>query len=820
MALFSRPSPERVWATVRPQGAAPDLRFQSLVTGVDNLRHDVHLSPGFITFARGYIAKLFGKHSTAAELMEHKPAPPTPQERNEFKRLAQELLLSGLSLAKAQSNPDVDLLANVALFKYLGWEVQQQYTQIVFEGKNKLKKYEGPRYERDLRALQLKQTLSEFQANKKIWLRRVGGELLMLTNEVQADVVRKTRESFFGAEAGPWFFYFSNPLAFTENGRDDYIHLAKYVMIGNFARDPDLYELVVRWLKSMLQWVDQAGPEAKELEARRQEHARATQELEALRAQANPAEKGTFGRLFGGKQEAPPPPADLSRWIEQAEQAATQIEQQVQILAEAYDERLGRFLNVPENVEELFGAARTEQALNEARGRRAPREETAGLEEKLEIQRYLAEEFYNSAQQRGLLPRVAAAYEAARIHQDYCPPINPQQLKHALLDQGERKKVADLVGHYKLANVSAATLEQSAAAVRGAAPRELRAMLFRFIADFMRHHRDARLLAVLQGLEEQVNLMFDEKTSELSRINNTLYEFLLPSEQRPQERRVLGHVILKADVRDSTKVTAELYARGLNPASHFSLNFFDPLNKLFTRYDVTKVFIEGDAVILAAFETENAAMGGYPMARTCGLAREMMEVVNAYNARAEKTSLPRLDIGIGICWQDSSPMYLLDGETRIMISPAINLADRLSGCSKLARRAFDSDKSPFNVYVFQTITDEQAGGAIEEFLVRFNTGVCLSPEAFNKLQQEISLRAIETEIALLWKPERVRLYTGSFPMTRDVFQRLVVREARIPFIEAHDFSLKHYTERFYYELCTNRSIYEFAERTTARGAGK
>jgi hypothetical protein len=189
----------------------------------------------------------------------------------------------------------------------------------------------------------------------------------------------------------------------------------------------------------------------------------------------------------------------------------------------------------------------------------------------------------------------------------------------------------------------------------------------------------------------------------------------------------------------------------------------------------------------------------------------MMEVVNAYNARADRSGLPRLEIGIGICWQNTAPMYLLDGETRIMISSAINLADRLSGCSKLARRALAQRESLFNVFVFQTITEEAAAGAMEEFLVRYNTGVSLSEEAFAKLQEEISLTPLDMELPVLQGPEPVRLHCGSFPLSGEIFQRLVVRESPIPFVSAHDFSTLQHTDRRYYEVCTNRLVYEYTD---------
>ena len=37
----------------------------------------------------------------------------------------------------------------------------------------------------------------------------------------------------------------------------------------------------------------------------------------------------------------------------------------------------------------------------------------------------------------------------------------------------------------------------------------------------------------------------------------------------------------------------------MNPASYFSLNFYDPVNKLLAKYGARKVFVEGDAIIVA-----------------------------------------------------------------------------------------------------------------------------------------------------------------------------------------------------------------------------
>ena len=63
-----------------------------------------------------------------------------------------------------------------------------------------------------------------------------------------------------------------------------------------------------------------------------------------------------------------------------------------------------------------------------------------------------------------------------------------------------------------------------------------------------------------------------DRTREISQIDQHLYEYLLPEEERPGEDHVVTHVVIKADIRGSTKMTQKLFARGLNPASHISLN--------------------------------------------------------------------------------------------------------------------------------------------------------------------------------------------------------------------------------------------------------
>ncbi|MGH9570979.1 MAG: hypothetical protein ACRD4F_15140, partial [Candidatus Angelobacter sp.] len=266
----------------------------------------------------------------------------------------------------------------------------------------------------------------------------------------------------------------------------------------------------------------------------------------------------------------------------------------------------------------------------------------------------------------------------------------------------------------------------------------------------------------------------------------------------------------KADIRESTTLTRTLFERGLNPASYFSLNFYDPINKLLPKYDARKVFIEGDAVILALFEREGEP--GLGVAQACVLAKEIIQVVTAYNERSLAAGLPSLELGIGISYQDSAPMYLMDGTRQIMISKAINESDRLSSCHKGMRRWLEKRELLFNVFSFKTIDDADTGGIPEEFLLRYNIGgIHISAAAFDKLCTEISLQEFDLKVPMIWKTSAVRVYSGMVPLGHGMFHRIIIREGRIAHVDARDFSLKEMTDLPYYEICIHPRIYEAIE---------
>lgn len=459
---------------------------------------------------------------------------------------------------------------------------------------------------------------------------------------------------------------------------------------------------------------------------------------------------------------------------------------------------LDAWLNSPDNALQLVGGGVPDVSTAEGRAQQARLALWIGLLEDAKV-----------------MEHVIASYEVVPLLSEYSPRINAQQLKNGLVSREECNRVEKLIQeHGRLSTDSLLAAVDRVSSCRGADRAKIAG---RFLRDFLRYHRDLRRLEALNSALDSVNLIGNEKLRELSSVNGTLYEYLLPDEQRPNEDKTLHHVIIKADIRDSTRLTRSLMERGLNPASYFSLNFFDPVYKLLPKYEASKVFLEGDAMILALLEKEGEP--GFAVSRACVLAREILDIVRGYNHLLQRAGLPALELGIGISFQDAAPLYLMDGEQHIMISDALNESDRLSGCSKRARKAMEALQTSFNVYAFQTLSDDDAGENADDFMMTYNlNGIRMNEAAFRKLQQEISLQPCQLDVPALWGSERFQLYSGLVPIGNEIFRKIVVRQSCVPQIDPRNSAFRRWTDRVYYEVCSNPAIYQLLEEEEAAKA--
>lgn len=472
------------------------------------------------------------------------------------------------------------------------------------------------------------------------------------------------------------------------------------------------------------------------------------------------------------------------------------------------DAHLEQALNVSENAATLVGAGSGEDSTPEDRNRK----------DRLDIWTRLL-------QREGILSHVVASYEAVPLLAEYAPRVNPQQLKNALISREEAARVEKIIAESRLHADRLFAAVGRVASCRGS---ERNRFAARLLNDLFCYHRDLRGLEALSAGFDSINLVSDDKVRQLSTLNGMLYEFLPPEDQKAAENRVAHHVILKADVRDSSRLTRSLMEKGMNAASYFSLNFYDPVNKLLAKYGATKVFLEGDAIIVALLEREGEAM--LSVGRTCVLAWEIVSLLREYNGLLESSGLPPMEVGLGIAYQDSAPLYLMDGEHRIMISDAINESDRLSSCSKRVRKKLAADAGVFQVYSVQigggaNSAHDSAETGIEEMRLNYNVGgICLSENAFHKLQLELSLspwpESSGPPFEGPWFDEQCEFFIGTVPVANGIFRKIAVRRSRIAQVDVRDLSILQWTDRYYYEVCANPSVYAALPAEKAASASR
>jgi hypothetical protein len=701
----------------------PTINLEGLVRGVDNLRHDVYLSPRFCEIARSHVARRVAHHGEVVDLLTSEPQSRRglglqrsggPEEKpgaGDFQRSLADLLLEALNRAKGRDSLSVDLVARLAVLKFLRLELAGQFAEVLERCRTVQKNAEALRMSR---ALQIRERVGALLVGKRRVLRRTGQELFETLREVEKQHLSRMRRSLFGDSGTVSYDLFMNRLIFTEDGHDDYLNAEHYVMLGNRESDADRFATMREIACSFLLTAEVASDD------------------------------------------------DLA---------------------------MDGIMSAPENAQELVAGGTPDES--------SPRGKS---------QRALLDGWLDMLESSKVMDYVIASYEVVPLLGEYSPPLNAQQLKNALISRGERARVEKLIADH--GRLSVAALHAATRRVSNLRQADRTKMAGRFLGDFMRYHRDLRRLEALNSALDAVNLVNNERVRQMSALNGLLYEFVLPDEQKPAEDKIVRHVIIKADIRDSTRLTRALSERGLNPASHFTLNFYDPVNKLLASYGASKVFIEGDAIILALLEREGES--NFVVSRGCMLAREIHNLVRAHNEQSRQAGLPGLELGIGIAYQEASPTYLMDGGTRIMISDALNESDRLSSCSRIARRLMPLG-GPFSVYLFHVAAADELDG-LDDAPVLYNVGgIQLSACALARLQQEISLREQELRLPKLWANEQVRLYSGLASLPGGSFHTLIVREGRVPAMNIRDLTLIGWTNSSYYEVCTNAAVYQYVD---------
>lgn len=728
------------------------LSLNRLAVGTDSIHIDVQFSPKVSSAVRQAVAVSLLRQTRSESFFGSERKERPGDEKRAFVNLCTEVLREGITCAKAESEVQIDYLGQVALAKLFREEISTEYRKLVKKFERLIRDFQLSREYDQHEWLKIKDKLAEIKQNQAWIVRSVGEEMFQVLADVHTRNLKNIREAVFPPAAILPDRFFVNPLLHADHAADDFLLMESYVLMGQRSGEPDNYESLKARILGLLEQTD-LGDDAGE---------------------------------GGGPGEA----AD----------------------ADAGDgHALDSWLRETANIDLMFNYFATEERYKKAKQDQEPKEALRELKALAKRQRQLLHFFYSQFKKAGLLDPIVAAYEMRPVYRDYYPPLRPLQVREYLLNPESRNAIARELQRRKSAGFSLAPLRETIRRIRGGSARSREMHLLEFLGDFSRYHRDLENGRLLKQAMDAIALVTDERILLLAKKNRLLYEFPLPEELVKEEHPITGHVVLKADIRGSMDITHTMSARGLNPAAYFSLNFFEPISAIICDYDAAKVFIEGDAIILSIFEHGVVAKDEYSVARACGLAVSMLQIVQRYNEQNQKHDLPILELGIGISYKPDAPAFLFDGDSRIMISQAINRADRLSSCHRKVRRHLGNREGVFNLFVFQDVLDEDIAVTADDLFLRYNVnGIELDREGFARLSEEICLK----RLAYPTENEEVTLYTGKVPIPSGKYQRLVIREAAVPKVEQGTLEVTGATARKYYEVCTHPALYEFAESGT------
>lgn len=457
------------------------------------------------------------------------------------------------------------------------------------------------------------------------------------------------------------------------------------------------------------------------------------------------------------------------------------------------------WLEYPENISTLFNSQKNKEKLAalktesgfaawwKRRGENKNIERTlAAFSKMLRSEKLLAQLLSSHYMRRSLNPLIMEHVDLKTVCQFISGNISTNKLKD------------DISGGSKLSSEQIKSLETLKAKLKDQVSKADAADSLKLLSEISRYRQGLKYFRFAHRAFNRLSLLSSEQDLKLSKSAGTLYLIPTSAEIEEDDERICHHVIMKADVRGSTTVTEELQNKGLNPASYFSMRFFNPINKILETYGANKVFIEGDAIILSFLEYEHTPQEWFSVARACGYSKDMLKIVGSNNRYSTQMGLPLLELGVGICYADSAPSYLYDEDKAIMISSAIGDADRMSGCSWILREAIQ--KSLFNVDVLRLADGEGEKGQQH---IRYNVnGILLDEASFTKLKDEITLKTVSMKL----NGKQYLFHVGQYPDMSGRKKDLIIREGKVGIWKDSQIHEDLDAADVYYEVVVNRKV--------------
>jgi class 3 adenylate cyclase len=752
------------------QTPAPfSFSFKRFPKGIDNTHIDTYLSPQFTGATQKLVRRML-LHEVGLNLWGEAPPPPGVGDLEEFEATYVGVMEMAISNARKSSRPDLLQLLQFAVLKFM--------LQVVGD---ELKLHRERLYRARIadeghfsgRAVQLHERIVAFARDESTLRFRLNQKLFRQVYKLESTSLRKLRKSVLGRSWPVPREILFNPLLQLSSLWAGEELMQQYSLVVLDEDDPDGFDRMNRLFVSLFQdhlpsWIKPPSADISE----NTEEVGADTVLELRQ------------RLDQGA---------LRGFLE------TELLLHNTLSEQEYMEGRCSWLDAPENFDFFVEDA----------GVRKIR----GVEQQVRVhplsnsgnwRRYLAD-IVRILQQAGIGKKLLAAREAPdlykKLHRQVPVRLICQYLEGNL---SSRKLLRRISGEKKLTESAdiIKLLDKAAVDLKRVPKPQQATYLLEFLKQFARLRRDLKLAYRSHWIMNHLRILAADEEVELSRSNGSLQEFLLHDEQGLEQHRIRNHVIIKADVRGSTAITAQLRDRDLNPATHFSLNFFQPITHLLDDYGATKVFVEGDAVILSIVEYEDTPYQWLSVCHACGLARKILQVVDAQNAKNRKHGLPELEIGLGISFSDEPPTFLYDGDHQIMISPAINRADQLSSCSSLLRRTGLGEDQNRGVEVVVPVDQGATRKESSDRLLRYNVnGIELDVPAFFKIKNELALRKVGG--AMPGYSEQSVFYAARFPDRKGAMHWLVLREAPVRLWIGNSISTEEQWGRRFYEVITD-----------------
>ena len=224
----------------------------------------------------------------------------------------------------------------------------------------------------------MKAHLADLQANRRTIFRQVSQHIYQILMDFEDNNLGRWRKALFGEEQKGAYEMLADRIAFVESGRDDFLFLEQYVLLGNYQKDEDRFETFDGLLMDLLRETVLMSSRSDEIakasriyqdsaEFSRGDSGRACRSRRTARCALAKAGKGggmlarvgivaDASRVRVELSKIEPRIKELQAKLDQSGPQLEAAKNKADFTGQEYDRMLGDYLNEPENAHRLFDA--------------------------------------------------------------------------------------------------------------------------------------------------------------------------------------------------------------------------------------------------------------------------------------------------------------------------------------------------------------------------------------------------------------------------------------------------------------------------------